>query len=69
MGFPKDAVVGRSYLAWLASAQAALKVGMKNFIERDCSTWLEFLDLRKLLPMATQVNLLDMLGQDRKSVV
>lgn len=38
-------------------------MGMANFIERDFDGWADLLNPGRLLRMATQVNLLDMLGQ------
>eukprot|EP00775_Hariotina_reticulata_P005714 gene5714-5954_t len=53
---------GTQYISWLADARKALVVGTANFIARDFDGWLDFLDLRRLLPLLGQVSLPELLG-------
>lgn len=53
---------GSQYLSWLAEARKALVVGTEQFIARDFESLLDFLDLRRLLPLLGQVNVLELLG-------
>ncbi|KAF5837922.1 phytoene dehydrogenase [Dunaliella salina] len=54
---------GRAYLAWLSKARTALEVGLREFIQRDFDSIFDFLDLRRLLPLLTQVDIAELLGQ------
>jgi hypothetical protein len=53
---------GRAFLAWLAQARVALEVGWREFIARRFESLPDFLDLRRLLPLLSQVDLWELLG-------
>jgi len=54
---------GTEFVSWLAAARRALVVGTENFIARDVENFFELLDLRRLLPLLTQVDVFELLGQ------
>jgi len=54
---------GRAYLGWLSKARTALEVGLREFIQRDFDSIFDFLDLRRLLPLLSQVDIAELLGQ------
>ena len=51
----------RSYFRWLSAAKASLDLGVKAFIERDCTSALDFINLKLVGPLALAVNPLELL--------
>jgi len=45
------------------AGRAALEVGTREFIDRDFDSLADFLDLRRLLPLLGQVDVMELLGQ------
>ena len=52
---------GGRYIDWLGRARASLDYGVAAFIEKDANSILDFVDLRRVGPLALAVNPIDLL--------
>ena len=52
---------GGKYIDWLGRARASLDYGVAAFIEKDANSILDFVDLRRVGPLALAVNPVDLL--------
>ena len=52
---------GGRYIDWLGRARASLDYGVAAFIEKDANSVLDFVDLRRVGPLALAVNPIDLL--------